>query len=75
MVSNNNIQACEQLNAWLGGFQTILKQMTVNNFNWFIHAMVFLHTERVIEKQLSKELRRNQYESDSDEEDNLAMED
>jgi hypothetical protein len=49
--------------------------MTVNNFNWFIHAMVFLHTERVIEKQLNKELRRNQYESDSDEEDNLAMED
>jgi len=37
--------------------------------------MVFLHTERVIEKQLNKELRRNQYESDSDEEDNLAMED
>jgi hypothetical protein len=27
------------------------------------------------EKQLNKELRRNQYESDSDEEDNLAMED
>jgi hypothetical protein len=49
--------------------------MTVNNFNWFIHAMLFLHTERVIEKQLNKELRRNQYESDSDEEDNLAMED
>jgi len=49
--------------------------MTVNNFNWFIHTMVFLHTERVIEKQLNKELRRNQYESDSDEEDNLAMED
>ena len=75
MVSNNNIQACEQLNARLGGFQTILKQMTANNFNWFIHAMVFLHTERVIEKQLNKKLRRNQYESDSDEEDNLAMED
>jgi hypothetical protein len=28
--------ACEQLNAWLGGFETILKRMTVYNFNWFM---------------------------------------
>ncbi|KIM83350.1 hypothetical protein PILCRDRAFT_37562, partial [Piloderma croceum F 1598] len=31
-----NTQACEQLNAWLGGFETILKRMTVYNFNWFL---------------------------------------
>ncbi|KAF8986787.1 hypothetical protein BDQ17DRAFT_1217781, partial [Cyathus striatus] len=29
-----NTQACEQLNAWLGGFQSILNRMTVYNFNW-----------------------------------------
>ena len=28
-----NTQACEQLNAWLGGFESILRKMTVGNFN------------------------------------------
>jgi hypothetical protein len=31
-----NTQACEQLNAWLGGFESILKRMTPSNFNWFL---------------------------------------
>jgi len=57
-------QACEQLNAWLGGFETILKRMTVYNFNWFLHAMLFIHTQRVIKKQW---LRDNK-EGDEDEE-------
>ena len=39
-----NTQACEQLNAWLGGFETILKRMSTSNFNWFLHTMLFLHT-------------------------------
>ncbi|KAF9497287.1 hypothetical protein BDN71DRAFT_1545421 [Pleurotus eryngii] len=29
-----NTQACEQLNAWIGGFQTVLNWMTVNNFDF-----------------------------------------
>ncbi|TFK36079.1 hypothetical protein BDQ12DRAFT_699783 [Crucibulum laeve] len=33
-----NTQACEQLNAWLGGFESILKRMTPSNFNWFLHT-------------------------------------
>ena len=57
-------QACEQLNAWLGGFETILKRMTVYNFNWFLHAMLFIHTQQVIKKQM---LRDNK-EGDQDEE-------
>ncbi|KIL55371.1 hypothetical protein M378DRAFT_50180, partial [Amanita muscaria Koide BX008] len=32
-----NTQACEQLNAWLGGFESILKRMTPGNFDWFLH--------------------------------------
>ncbi|KAM6503968.1 hypothetical protein JOM56_000911 [Amanita muscaria] len=34
-----NTQACEQLNAWLGGFESILKRMTPGNFDWFLHTM------------------------------------
>ena len=51
--------------------------MTVDNFNWFIHAMLFICTERVIKKQLNKTrgYQHDENESDSDEEDNLAMED
>ncbi|KAF8999258.1 hypothetical protein BDQ17DRAFT_1391542 [Cyathus striatus] len=33
-----NTQACEQLNAWLAGFESILKRMTPSNFNWFLHT-------------------------------------
>ncbi|TFK31937.1 hypothetical protein BDQ12DRAFT_701384 [Crucibulum laeve] len=36
--------ACEQLNAWLDGFESILKRMTPNNFKWFLHTMLFYHT-------------------------------
>ncbi|KAF9492887.1 hypothetical protein BDN71DRAFT_1432929 [Pleurotus eryngii] len=34
-----NTQACEQLNAWVGGFQIVLNQMTVNNFDFTIFHM------------------------------------
>jgi hypothetical protein len=57
-----NTQACEQLNAWLGGFETILKRMTPGNFNWFLHTMFFYHTMQVLKKQ--KQTRRD----DDDEE-------
>src|SRR6266436_1200372 len=40
-----NSQACEQLNAWLGGFQPILNRMTIGNFRWFLHVMLFIHTQ------------------------------
>ncbi|KAF8998997.1 hypothetical protein BDQ17DRAFT_1501845, partial [Cyathus striatus] len=53
-----NTQACEQLNAWLGGFQSILNRMTVDNFNWTLHALLFIHTQRVIQKQ-NKRLNQN----------------
>ncbi|KAF8989003.1 hypothetical protein BDQ17DRAFT_1393356 [Cyathus striatus] len=54
-----NTQACEQLNAWLGGFQGILNRMSVDNFNWTTHALLYIHTQRVVQIQ-SK--RNNQNE-------------
>jgi hypothetical protein len=46
-----NTQACEQLNAWLGGFESILKCMVPGNFDWFLHTMIFYHTRYVQERQ------------------------
>ncbi|KAF8990839.1 hypothetical protein BDQ17DRAFT_1393067 [Cyathus striatus] len=41
-----NTQACEQLNAWIGGFQTMLNRIILSNFNWTMHTLLFLHTQR-----------------------------
>ena len=65
-----NTQACEQLNAWLGGFEAILKRMTSDNFNWFLHTMLSYHTKSVIQKQeLSKDKSREDDSDDSDDSD------
>lgn len=45
-----NTQACEQLNAWLGGFEQILKRMTSGNFDWFLHTMLLYHANQVMRK-------------------------
>ena len=60
-----NTQACEQLNAWLGGFESIMRKMTVGNFNWFLHTMLFYHTQMVLEKQEKRESRRSDDDNDS----------
>jgi hypothetical protein len=60
-----NTQACEQLNAWLGGFESILKRMAPGNFDWFLHTMLFYHTRHVLEKQR----QRNNNADDSDDSD------
>ena len=60
-----NTQACEQLNAWLGGFESILKRMTPSNFDWFLHTMLFYHTRHVLEKQKQK----NDNDDDADDSD------
>jgi hypothetical protein len=64
-----NTQACEQLNAWLGGFESILKRMKSGNFDWFLHAMLFYHTQHVIEQQRQKEEKLQIDDSEEDEED------
>ena len=44
----------------------MLKRMTVYNFKWFLHAMLFIHTQRVIQKRTMKD-RREEEEEDEDE--------
>jgi hypothetical protein len=62
-----NTQACEQLNAWLGGFESILKHIVPGNFDWFMHTMLFYHTRYVLKKQQKK--RENVDHNDDDESD------
>ena len=64
-----NTQACEQLNACLGGFESILKRMSAGNFNWFLHTMLFIHTERVIEKQVKKKAKEKAKEKEVESDD------
>jgi hypothetical protein len=53
------------LNAWLGGYESILKRMTPGNFDWFLHTMLFFHTQHVLDKQV-KRTRNSTDDSDSD---------
>ncbi|KAF9040623.1 hypothetical protein BJ165DRAFT_1416285 [Panaeolus papilionaceus] len=50
-----NTQACEQLNAWLGGFDSILKRLKLGNFQWFLHAMLYYHTRFVLKKKAGQD--------------------
>ncbi len=53
------------MNSWLGGYQSILKRMTLGNFNWFLHAMLYYHTKHVLRKQaLKKEKKERKIEDD-----------
>lgn len=51
---------------WLGGFQSILNQITVDNFNWFLHYLLFLHTQRVIKKQREKGKKNEEVDEDDE---------
>jgi hypothetical protein len=42
--------------------------MTVDNFNWFLHSMLFIHTQRVVKQQKEKERRRAEEIDDDDDE-------
>jgi hypothetical protein len=58
------------LNAWLGGFEFILKKLTAENFDWFLHSMLFIHTQQVIAKQQEKQQKQQQGgQSDDDDDD------
>jgi hypothetical protein len=56
------------LNSWLGGFESILKRMKTGNFDWFLHAMLFYHTQNVIQKQKQKQAPHQIEVNDDDEE-------
>jgi len=42
--------------------------MTPNNFNWLLHSLLFLHTQRVIKAQQDKAMK-NEDDDDDDETD------
>ncbi|KAF6748077.1 hypothetical protein DFP72DRAFT_820876 [Ephemerocybe angulata] len=51
-----NTQASEQLNSWIAGYEQILKRMTVSNFYWFLHSVLYLHTKCVLQKQADRQI-------------------
>ena len=51
-------QACEQLNAWLAGYQTIMNRMSFETFQWFLHVLLFLHARTVEGRILCKEEKK-----------------
>jgi hypothetical protein len=42
--------------------------MTLNNFNWLLHSLLFLHTQRVIKAQQDK--AKKSEDDDDDDDDN-----
>ncbi|TFK32529.1 hypothetical protein BDQ12DRAFT_616904, partial [Crucibulum laeve] len=43
-------QACEQSNAWIGDFQSSVNKMNVQNFNWTMYSLLFIHIQQIIKK-------------------------
>ena len=42
--------------------------MTPNNFNWLLHSLLFLHTQRVIKAQKDKAKKAEEDDDDDDDE-------
>jgi hypothetical protein len=42
--------------------------MNTENFNWLLHSLLFLHTERVIQRQKRKIEQQESSDDDDDEE-------
>ena len=53
----------------MGGFEFILKRMTPQNFNWFLHTMLFYHTRNVIKNQVNRARKKEGQKLDNDEDD------
>ena len=47
--------------------------MTIGNFNWFLHTMLFLHTKQVIKKQRDREKRMEDTYDDEEEEEEYGI--
>ena len=43
--------------------------MTPNNFKWYLHALLFLHTQRVIKRQMAKVEDEDDDDDDDDDDD------
>jgi hypothetical protein len=48
--------------------------MTPNNFKWYLHALLFIHTQRVIKRQMDKvEDEEDEEDEDEDDEDDEGI--
>ena len=45
--------------------------MTAGNFNWFLHTMLFYHTQRVIQRQTKGAEKNTDEEGDEQEEEDV----
>ncbi|KAF9006230.1 hypothetical protein BDZ89DRAFT_966122 [Hymenopellis radicata] len=43
-----NTSACEQANVWFGGFGTMVREMTLAHFLFFLDEMILVHNEVVV---------------------------
>jgi len=43
--------------------------MTLGNFNWFLHSMLFYHARYVLEKQKQKDINEEKDDDDDDDDD------
>jgi hypothetical protein len=46
--------------------------MTFDNFNWFLHALLFLHAQKVLAQQEKKLARAEVEEDESDDEEEIG---
>ncbi|KAF8154649.1 hypothetical protein B0H34DRAFT_676387 [Crassisporium funariophilum] len=65
VVAYDNNGVPYQKCAFACGFDSIFRCMTPGNFNWFLHTMLFYHTQYVPKRQFQKEQRQGQEDSDS----------
>ncbi|KAJ7481328.1 hypothetical protein B0H11DRAFT_2419421 [Mycena galericulata] len=49
-----NTETAEQLNSWLNGFESQLRQMTDVNYDFFIHVLMMLYGETVEKRVVSE---------------------
>ena len=48
--------------------------MTPNNFKWYLHVLLFIHTQRVIKRKMAK-VEDEGDENENDENDGIDIED
>ncbi|KAJ7447700.1 hypothetical protein FB451DRAFT_1147886 [Mycena latifolia] len=51
-----NTETAEQLNSWLSGFESQLRQMSDVNYDFFVHVLMMIYGERVEEQVAKKDL-------------------
>ena len=51
-----------------------MNRMTPNNFNWLLHSLLFLHTQRVIKAQKDKAKKAKEEEEEDDDDDETDKE-